>query len=132
MQTDLSAKTQDGDGHVRYSTGATRTADAELVRYDLISPIGLEAVARACAEGAAKYGDYNWERGMPASDLLNHAIRHIYHFQSGDRSEDHLGHAAWNILGAIHSLAMWPHINDGKLRHAGCVAPFPDRGPCDE
>ena len=68
-----------------FTTGAVRSGDAESVRYDLISPIGLEAVARTCAEGAAKYGDFNWERGMPVHDLINHGLRHIYRYLSGDR-----------------------------------------------
>lgn len=109
--------------NVRYGTGAVRSSDAESTRYDLISPIGLEAVARACAEGAAKYGDYNWERGMPVGDLLNHAIRHVYRYLAGDREEDHLGHAAWGLLAAIHSEAMWPELNDGTLRGPGCTRP---------
>lgn len=110
-------------GSVRYVTGAVRSADAEATRYDLISPIGLEAVARTCAEGAAKYSDYNWEAGMPVNDLLNHAIRHIYRYLAGDRSEEHLPHAAWGLLAAIHSEALWPEINEGTLRGPGCRAP---------
>lgn len=109
--------------NVRYGTGAVRSSDAEATRYDLISPIGLEAVARACAEGAAKYDDYNWERGMPVGDLLNHAIRHVYRYLAGDREEDHLGHAAWGLIAAIHSEAMWPELNDGTLRGPGCTRP---------
>ena len=115
-------KTTDG-GTVRFSTGAVRSSDAEATRYDLISPIGLEAVARTCAEGAAKYSDYNWEAGMPVGDLLNHALRHIYKYLGGDRSEDHLPHAAWGLLAAIHSEALWPELNDGTLRGPGCKAP---------
>lgn len=111
------------DERVRYETGAVRSSDAEATRYDLVSPIGLEAVARAAADGAAKYSDYNWEAGMPVSDLLNHAIRHVYRYLAGDRSEDHLGHAAWNLLGAIHSEAVWPGLNEGRLRGPGCTAP---------
>jgi hypothetical protein len=114
---------QQENGTVKFSTGAERSSDAEATRYDLISPIGLEAVARTCAEGAAKYGDWNWEAGMPASDLLNHALRHIYKYLAGDRSEDHLPHAAWGLLAAIHSEALWPHLNDGTLRGPGCKAP---------
>mgnify|MGYP001554767016 FL=1 len=109
--------------NVEYETGAIRSSDAEQYRYDLISPVGLKAVARACAEGADKYSDYNWERGMPVSDLLNHAIRHIYEYLSGDRQEDHLGHAAWNVLGAIHSVELWPELNRGALREEGCKPP---------
>lgn len=106
-----------------FVTGAVRSTDADGVRYDLITPIGLEAVAKVCSEGAAKYGAYNWERGMPVHDLLNHAIRHIYKYLEGDGAEDHLPHAAWGLLAAIHSEVMWPELNQGTLRDLGCMPP---------
>lgn len=107
----------------KFGTGAVRSDTVEQFRYDLISPIGLAAVAETCAEGAMKYGDFNWEKGMPVHDLLNHAIAHIYRFLAGDRSEPHLPHAAWNVLAAIHSLALWPTLNRGTLRGEGCTRP---------
>ena len=110
-------------GRVTYQTGAVRSSDAEETRYDLISPIGLEAVAKTCAEGAAKYSDFNWEHGMPVNDLLNHALRHVFKYLSGDRSEAHLPHAAWGLLAAIHSEALWPELNEGTLREEGCRPP---------
>lgn len=106
-----------------FETGAVRSADRDAERWDLISPIGLKALAKTYAEGAAKRGAANWENGMPVTDLLNHAIGHIYDFLGGDRSEDHLGHAAWNVLGAIHSLEKWPELNAGLLRGPGCSCP---------
>lgn len=107
-----------------FSTGAVRSNDADETRYDLISPIAMDVIARTCAEGAAKYDDFNWEKGMPAHDALNHALRHIYKFLGGDRSEDHLGHAMWNVGAAIHSLEMWPDLNNGTLRRPGCKPPI--------
>lgn len=107
----------------KFGTGAVRSDTVESFRYDLVSPIGLREVARACAEGAEKYDDFNWEKGMPVHDLLNHAIAHIYQFLAGDRSEPHLGHAAWNLLAAIHSHELWPHLNEGMLRGANCRPP---------
>jgi len=107
----------------KFGTGAVRSDTVEAFRYDLVSPIGLREVARTCAEGAAKYGDWNWENGMPVHDLLNHAIAHLYQFLSGDRNEPHLGHAAWNVLAAIHSQELWPHLNEGNLRKPGCCHP---------
>jgi hypothetical protein len=115
-------KQTEGD-RVTYQTGAVRSSDAEETRYDLISPIGLEAVAKTCAEGAAKYSDFNWEAGMPVNDLLNHALRHVYKYLAGDRSEPHLPHAAWGLLAAIHSDALWPELNKGTLREEGCRPP---------
>lgn len=107
----------------KYDTGAERSADCDDVRYDLITPIGLRALAKTYAEGAAKFGAHNWENGMPAADMLNHAISHIFSFLGGNRNEDHLGHAAWNVLGAIHSLEKWPEINADMLRGPNCSIP---------
>ncbi len=109
-------------GTVTFETGAVRSSDRVGERYDLISPIGLRRLAKTCHEGATKYSDFNWERGMPVSEMLNHAISHIYSYASGDRSEDHLAHAAWNMFGAMHSEEMWPHLN-GNMRGPGCVPP---------
>lgn len=106
-----------------FETGAVRSKDADNTRYDLITPIGLRRVAEAYAEGATKYSDFNWEKGMPITGILNHAIRHIFLYLSGDRSEDHLGHAGWNVLAACHSEEMWPHLNEYTLRGLGCTPP---------
>lgn len=108
-----------------FATGAVRCADADATRYDLITPIGLKRVAMAYAEGAAKYSDFNWERGMDLTTILNHLLKHVYQYLAGDRSEDHLGHAAWNALAACHSEEMWPHLNT-KLRGPGCTPPVSD------
>lgn len=110
------------DMTMKFKSGAVRSSDTQDVRYDLVSPIGLEAVARACAEGAEKYGDYNWEKGMPVHDLLNHVLRHINLFLSGDREDDHLGHAAWGCMAAVHSDKLWPELNS-NLREHGCKPP---------
>lgn len=115
-----------------YDTGAVRSADCEQTRYDLITPIGLRRLAETYAEGAAKFGQFNWENGMPVTDLLNHAIAHIYKFLGGDRGEDHLAHAAWNLLGAIHSMEQWPELNQQWLRGENCTIPPAAAGPKTE
>lgn len=76
-----------------YAGGGKREKLGE--RWDLIP--GLQAVAQAMHEGAEKYGEHNW-RGLPASNIANHALRHLHLWVSGDRSEPHLSHAAANLL----------------------------------
>jgi hypothetical protein len=119
--------TEDTEPHTEHQTGAVRSSDADDVRYDLITPIGLRRVAEAYAEGAKKYSSFNWEKGFPISDILNHAIRHLYLYLEGDRSEDHLGHAAWNCMAACHSEELWPHLNEGTLRGPGCTPPIDNK-----
>ena len=94
-----------------FCTGAVRSTDADNTRYDLLSPIAIRRYAAAMAEGAEKYGDHNWEKGMPINDLINHGLRHIFLYLSGDKSEDHLGHALWNVAAACHSEEAWPELN---------------------
>jgi len=116
-------------GARQFATGAVRSPDADGERYDLISPIALRRQAEVCAEGAHKYGDFNWEKGMPIADLLNHGLRHLFLYLAGDRDEDHLGHALWNVAAAIHSEELWPELNAGTLRRTGCKPPEKSGNP---
>jgi len=97
---------------MQFATGAVRGRDAEAERWDLIPVLGLVRLARTCAEGAKRYGVGNWLRGIPVSDLVNHAIRHLYLYLAGDKTEDHLAHAAWNILAACHMEMAQPDMKD--------------------
>jgi hypothetical protein len=70
-------------------------------------------IAGVMKEGFDKYGAYNWERGMPIGDILNHGLRHIFQYLSGDRSEDHLAHAAWNLFASMHMEESHPELDHG-------------------
>jgi len=107
-------------GVATFGSGAKRTA--KDVRFELLSPIGLRRMAQASHEGAEKYGALNVEKGLPISVFLNHALSHIYSYLEGDRSEDHLSHAAWNLCFSMHSEELWPELNR-DLRQAGCKPP---------
>lgn len=102
---------------IKFPTGAQRSGDAEFERYDLITPIGLRRLAETYAEGAARHGERNWELGMPASALINHSLRHINLWMDGDDNEDHLAHASWNLLGAMHFEETRPDLIDIPTRH---------------
>lgn len=94
----------------QFDTGAVRGTDANGTRFDLISPHILQALAETYAEGAQKYGDDNWLKGIPSKDLMNHALRHINLWQLGDTSEDHLAHAMWNLGAIIHFTKTRPEL----------------------
>ena len=100
------------DGKVRYSTGASRSGDAEKTRFDLISPVAMRRLAETYAEGAGKHGDRNWEAGMPASDVVNHLLAHVNLWLAGDRSEDHLAHACWGLAALMHFEELRPECID--------------------
>lgn len=66
-------------------------------RFDLLPPSALFKVAEVLAEGAAKYGDKNWEL-IPVDDHLNHALNHLFGYLGNDKTEDHLSHALCRLL----------------------------------
>ncbi len=93
------------DSGVRESfpTGSVRDTRAGKGRYDLLPTRALRRVARHFEAGAIKYGDRNWEKGQPISRYLDSALRHTFNHLEGQRDEDHLAAAAWNILAAIET-----------------------------
>lgn len=105
----------------KYESGSVRSADANHLDFTSIPLVGLIAVARTSAEGAEKYGRLNYMKGMPVHDLLNHAMRHQVMHLLGDRSEPHLAHAAWNILAAIQSQTLDPHLSAPHMLGPGAT-----------
>ncbi len=86
----------------KFESGAVRSDDADSERYDLMSPFAAQRAAKIYAEGAEKYGDRNWEKGMPIEDVLNHLERHLILWKMGDRSEDHLAKIRVNADFIMH------------------------------
>lgn len=72
----------------------------------------LERLAITLNEGAVKYGERNWEKGLPERDLQIHAIDHLLNYVRLDLSEDHLGHALCNIMFA-YVLQQREHFCEG-------------------
>ena len=55
-------------------------------------------VAEHYAEGAKKYGENNWQKGLPEWSYLSSGIRHYLKYLRGDRDERHDRAFVWNIL----------------------------------
>lgn len=63
-------------------------------------------------EGAAKYGDNNWKKGLPVSRYISSAIRHYMQFSRGDRKEPHHRSFIWNLTAIIWTCKHLPQMND--------------------
>lgn len=68
----------------------------------LLPPLAQLEKARVLAEGAKKYGINNWKL-ISRDDHLNHALRHIFLYISGDTSENHLVNAACRMDFALET-----------------------------
>ncbi len=103
---------EDSGERQQFDTGAVRDPAEGKGRYDLITPHGLRRLALHYEAGAKKYDDRNWERGIPASRCFSSAVRHLYRWLNGERKEDHLAAAAWNIFAIMHFQEEKPEMID--------------------
>ncbi|MEM1953381.1 MAG: DUF5664 domain-containing protein [Candidatus Caldarchaeum sp.] len=83
--------------------GAIRDSRDGKGRFDLLPPLALRQLALQFEIGAKKYGERNWEKGMPLSWFIDSGLRHLFQFLSGEEDEDHLRAAAWNIMVALET-----------------------------
>lgn len=63
-------------------------------------------------EGAKKYGDNNWRKGIPVRCYIDSAVRHYLKYLRGDKDERHDRAFCWNILCCIWTCKHHPELND--------------------
>lgn len=93
---------EDSGQREEMETGAVRDTQTGKGRFDLISPHGLRRLAKHYEAGADKYTERNWEKGIFASRCFSSCVRHLFQWIAGERTEDHLAAAAWNIFAIMH------------------------------
>lgn len=89
------------------STPGGRKDDQAKSRYDLISPLALEQLARVLTYGAAKYNDRNWEKGIAYSRVFAAIMRHLWAWMRGEDTDPesklpHLAHAMCGCHFLLH------------------------------
>lgn len=69
-------------------------------------------VAKHFEAGAKKYGEVNWQLGIPTHCYIDSAVRHYLKFLRGDKDEPHDRAFVWNILCCIWTCKHKPELND--------------------
>ena len=85
---------------------------------DRISKMLLEAAIHF-EEGAKKYGDNNWQKGIPVRCYIDSAVRHFLKFLREDMDEPHDRAFCWNIMCAIWTCLHKPELNDYTKNEMG-------------
>ena len=68
--------------------------------YDARCTMLLE-VAKHFEEGAKKYGENNWQKGIPVHCYIDSAVRHYLKWLRGDKDEPHDRAFVWNLMCCI-------------------------------
>ena len=58
-------------------------------------------VAKHFEEGAKKYGESNWQKGIPVHCYIDSALRHYFKFMCGMKDEPHDRAFVWNLMCCI-------------------------------
>lgn len=72
----------------------------------------LLEVSKHYEDGCKKYGERNWQKGIPICCYIDSAVRHYLKFIRGDMDEPHDRAFVWNILGAIWTCIHKPELNE--------------------
>lgn len=75
-------------------------------------PTMLLEVSIHFEEGAKKYGERNWEKGIPTQRYIDSAVRHYLKWLRSDDDERHDRAFCWNIICCIWTCIHHPELND--------------------
>lgn len=71
-------------------------------------------VSKHFEAGAKKYGEHNWQKGIPTHCYIDSAVRHYLKYFRGDNDEPHDRAFVWNILCCMWTCINKPELNDYK------------------
>lgn len=69
-------------------------------------------VSKHFEEGAKKYGEWSWQKGIPVRCYIDSAVRHLLKWLRGDEDEPHDRAYCWNILCCIWTCIHKPELNE--------------------
>ena len=61
----------------------------------------LLEVSKHYCEGCKKYGENNWQKGIPVSCYIDSTARHYLKYRRGDNDEPHDRAFVWNLMCCI-------------------------------
>ncbi len=86
----------DSGQRAQYATGAVRDASTGKGHFHSIPPTALRHMAKRFEDGARKYAQDNYMKGIPLRHYMDSLMRHLLAWHEGDESEDHAGAILWN------------------------------------
>lgn len=95
-----------------FEGGAVRDIQKGKGRMDLLPAVAVIRLSKHFEAGADKYGEYNWQKGIPIHSYIDSAIRHLMKYLDGQDDEDHLCAAAWNCMCAMWTEEKRPDLQD--------------------
>jgi hypothetical protein len=107
---------KDSGERTEFHSGAVRDMHEGKGRFDLLPMCVLMRLAKHYENGCKKYGDRNWEKGIPCHSFADSAFRHLVKYLDGWTDEDHLIASLWNLCGLAWTEEKHPELMDIPAR----------------
>lgn len=105
-------------------TGNERWLCIAIVHYSQAVHVDLPTlmldVARHFENGAIKYGEHNWKKGIPISRYIDSALRHLMKDCAYETDEDHEAAVVWNLMCCAWTMKHLPEMDDYTLARKTC------------
>ena len=75
-------------------------------------PTLILEVSKHFEDGCKKYGENNWQKGIPVKCYVDSGVRHYLKWLRGDDDEPHHRAFCWNMLCAIWTCNHKPELHD--------------------
>lgn len=99
------------DEVVKDRLGSCTDEEREVIETATYAEMCLD-VAKHFEEGAKKYGDNNWRRGIPVHVYIDSAVRHYLKYLATWEDEPHDRAFVWNLMCCIWTCINKPELND--------------------
>jgi len=99
----MSGAIKDSGQRREFPTGAVRDVTHDKGRYDLLPPRAMRELAIHFQQGAVKYQDRNWEKGMYLGVFMDSMLRHAFKVLGGEHDERHDRAMAWNAVAFLET-----------------------------
>lgn len=107
---------KDSGDRTAFDSGAVRDMHEGKGRFDLLPMCVLLRLAKHYEAGCVKYGERNWEKGIPCHSYADSAFRHLVKYMDGYSDEDHLIAAVWNLCCLAWTEEKKPELMDIPAR----------------
>lgn len=98
------------DGAVNHLYDAIKSFAADAQYFNIYA--AMLDVSKHFEEGAEKYGENNWQKGIPVHCYIDSAVRHYLKYCKGDDDEPHQRAFIWNLLCAAWTKNHKPKLDD--------------------
>lgn len=107
----------------QFDSGAQRDSGEDKLRMSLVPQEELKRVMKRYLDGAEKYGENNWMKGMPLSVYYDCAQRHLEAWWNDKCDEDHAAAVIWNMMCAMWTEKNTRIIPSGETLDDRCMFP---------